>query len=230
MQCSPVLRQLLEREAVVPDAVSRVTFEVASEIARKPELLAEASALVGVLDDALQPAAPEALGALLVSKGPHYGLNVHEGSPEEWAMRWASYREALADLPLCAVEAAFVAWDRPTDPKAASASGFYPRAGQLYALAKAERDRLGLIRYRALKATERAEHKPPPKRERMSRQEMIDAGFIREDGSVPGLKGSMNNAVSALARAVIGEEDAAARQAGAPISRHHIHDEPPETV
>lgn len=125
---------------------------------------------------------PVDLMALLLEKKALYGLG--DVSKAEATAIFNAYLDALAHQPLEAVREAFKRWDLgqmyPTEPKR---HAFYPKPAELNVLAEDTRLLLAKAAYRAKKAFE-AEAIAPPKAQRMTKAEMIAAGFMDADGKI----------------------------------------------
>jgi len=120
--------------------------EAVAEISNSPALFREAQAALPVLrEQALGRSGEEGVRQVI---GRRFALFPQpQRSDGEWAMWWADYYEALASVPLCALEAAMAAYVRLHD------SEFMPKPGKLLELSKTTPNRGAQAYGRALKAT-----------------------------------------------------------------------------
>lgn len=146
------------------------------EIAKNRALLAEAEALLPVLEQALQPADEGQRMAVLIDESVCYDLDAKDHHDAGWAAFWAPYHRALDGFSVTALREAFVMWNRNHIKPEGEAVRFYPRPAQLFDLATEARNRLGMMRYRARAALEYlppAERKPIRPEDRLTREEAM---------------------------------------------------------
>lgn len=116
-----------------------------AEINNSPALFHEAKAALPALKDyATGRAGPAGVREVI---GRRFALFPQpQRADDEWVMWWTDYYDALADQPLCALEAAMAAYVRLVD------SEFMPKPGRLLELARMTPNRGAQAYGRALKA------------------------------------------------------------------------------
>lgn len=154
-------------------------------IARNRALLAEAEALLPVLEAACEPASMETLMVILLDESVSYDIGAKGLSDPEWASFWSAYLRTLEGISAPCLREAFVMWNRNhIKPNGEEAVRFYPRHPQLYALATEAKIKLGMMRHRARAALAHRPPAPPKVMDKMTKAEMIEKGWMNEDGSV----------------------------------------------
>ncbi len=177
--CSPGLAPLLTASNV------NEAHEAVRNIARRPALLEECRLILPALEAALAPSVASSLIEVLVEESAPFGLGARKILDDEWTARWAPYLRALEGMSVALLRAAFVSWNRcEMYPDQKGRHAFYPQPAELFALAQQHRSKVALMRYRARQAMKYEAERPPPKRERMTKADMIAAGFLNPDGSV----------------------------------------------
>jgi hypothetical protein len=208
----------------------RENGQIIAQIARAPKLKEEAASALPALEAALSGhATPQDILIVMAAKGPAYGLDFQDKSPEAWALMAAPYLALLTEFSADIIEAGFLAWDRGEVVTDAMARSFYPRPAQLYDGCVKAKVALASMRWRCKRAAEWGPPKPAEPIKRMTRAEMVAAGYMTEDGRVVGL-GSGLKAMPAgsikphhgtpqqVAETLRRSTDAA-RSAGVPINR-----------
>ena len=221
LRCSPALGSLLNDPR-------REMSEIVRAIADRPDLMDEARIAVAVLDQALRlDEDTRRLSDVLAMNGIAFGLDASEHPPEWWDAKWKPYIDVLAPFSLAAVERAFTMWNAPgehgLDPRQ---STFYPKPSDLHTLATKAKSEMWQARARAAKAIEGPERPwHVPASQRMSRADMIAAGYMTEDGRIVGLSGSPKAIPSEYPQRPAEDQHAVAarmRSAGVPINRAQI--------
>lgn len=123
LEVSPALKPLLMSEGSSLAAVEQIT--------QNPGLHAEAAALVPQLEAMIQPSSSSAVMAILGKAFAVYPQP--DRSEAEWAAWWSAYIEDLEEFPAASLEAAM------RDYRRQGVSEFFPKPGQLRALAEAHR-------------------------------------------------------------------------------------------
>lgn len=111
----------------------------------------------------------------LIALAPIYGIS--DRTDDEWSMLFGAYLEALSPLPIEAIRAGIVDWNREGE--------FFPKPGQIYSRAEPYAVKLRMAAYRARLAAERVEkvqNAPTDEERAADRQRLIDAGLMTEDG------------------------------------------------
>jgi hypothetical protein len=130
-------------------------------IAINPTLRAQAEAQLPWLERALEPAEPEQILLLLARHAPALGLK--DMSEESWGLLFEPYLEALGDLPLTALEEAFIRWNKgELYPKEPGRHAFFPRPAEIRKLAEPARNELGKAANRIKLAIKHVENAPKP--------------------------------------------------------------------
>jgi hypothetical protein len=151
--CSPAVWMLLTEGDDWKQAVRR--------IATTPAYRDQIEAALPAIERLASPSDPEALLVLLIEKAPTYG--VRSRSAGEWGAVWSDYLLTLAQLPLEAVEDAFLRWNRcELYPDAPGRQSVYPKPSELYTLAQHSVRDLGNAKFRAKQALAWVERLPPP--------------------------------------------------------------------
>lgn len=150
-------------------------------IAINSKLREEAQAQLPWLEKALEPAKPEEILSLLLRQAPT--LNMKGLSDEAYALVFEPYLEVLRELPLCALEEAFLRWHRgELYPKDVGRHAFMPVPAEIYKLAEPARNELGKAKNRivlAMKAVDnRPKPEPTPEERARVRAEMEAQGFL----------------------------------------------------
>lgn len=137
-ELSPLLTELLTSSLNADDAIA--------QIGNDPVLFREAQAALPALKDHATGKAGAAGVKAVIAK--RFALFPQaDRSDGEWTAWWADYIDALADQPLCALEAGMAAYVRLHD------SEFMPKPGKLLELARMTPNRGAQAYTRALKAT-----------------------------------------------------------------------------
>lgn len=162
-------------------------------IAVNPKLRSEAEGQLAWVEQALTPATMEQILALLMRHAPALGLR--DMGAEGWSVLFEPYVEALADLPLCALEEAMARWNKAElYPKEPGRHAFFPKPAEIRKLAEPARDQLGQARHRIKLAMERVEEKakpePTPEERAAVRAQMEAEGFIVDGKFVLPKRGS----------------------------------------
>jgi hypothetical protein len=156
-------------------------------IAVNPTLRDQAESQLPWLERALEPAAAEEILALLMRHGP--ALNMRDLSPEAWSLLLEPYVDALGDMPITALEEAFVRWNKgELYPKEPGRHAFFPKPAELHKLAEPARNELGQAKHRiqlAMKHVEAgAKPEPTPEEREAVRAQMKAEGFLSEEGKL----------------------------------------------
>lgn len=211
----------------------RENGQIIAQIAKAPKLREEAASALPALEAALNsPAAPEAVAMIMAARAPTYGLNFQDKSPEEWTLLAGPYLAVLAEFSPEVIEAGFLAWDRGEVVGDAIARGFFPRPAQLHDGCVKARAALAAMRWRCKRAAEWGPPKPAEPRQRMTREEMIAAGWMTPEGKIVGLGGGAMHTPPTPAGPLrprpgspqqvaegLRHADADARRAGVPINQ-----------
>ena len=226
---SKELGRLLLAEAQDDAGRSEARERAVRAIAASPALRQEARELVLHLESRKRPATREEIVALVAGQMPAWGVSAK--AAEVWNLTYASYADALAGMPLHAVQECIIRWNRGKGVKDIAAAGFPPRPAQLVTLADEAKRELFMAAYRvglALKVEETAEAWTA-ERKAAERQKMIDQGLLTADGkpnfaigakAIPNAPRLDQHALAEQLR----QASAQTRQMGAPVSRSHIED------
>lgn len=103
-------------------------------------------------------------------------FGVSDREQAEHAAATRLWLETLAPLPREAIEHGM--------REVAKVARFTPKVGEVYQAALPKARELQMMAYRAKRALEDIGKAPVPKEKRMSREEMIAAGFMGEDGKI----------------------------------------------
>lgn len=144
-------------------------------ISRHDGLKAEVIEVLPELARRASKAEPFDIMAELIALAPIYGIS--DRTDEEWATLFSAYLEALAPLPIEAIRAGIVEYNREGE--------FFPKPGQIYQKAEPIARKLFQAAYRAKRAAEWVEQNPAPKSDEeraRDRQALIEAGLMTPDG------------------------------------------------
>lgn len=143
-------------------------------MARVPALVDEVRRIAGTLQEAAKPSTKEQVLHRVLRIMAAWGVT--EKDAKEHSAGLTLWVEALMPLPMEAIEAGVLECGRTCK--------FLPRPAEVYQAALPKANELRLLAYRAKKAAEHAERTKPPTQERMTKAEMIAAGFMDEAGNV----------------------------------------------
>lgn len=229
---SKELGRLLLLEGDDPAGRAEVRDRALAAIKANPSLRREASEIVAHLESRKRPASRDEIIAQVARHMPAWG--VAPKTAEVWGVTYSSYADALAGMPLYAIEQAIIRWNRGDGQKDSAAGGFPPRPAQLFKLADEAKRELHMAAYRAklvLRDSQGAYGEEwTPERKKAERQKMIDQGLLTKDGKpnfaiggkgIPSIpRKESPQELAAQLRASAGQ----ARSFGAPVSRADIQD------
>lgn len=167
-------KELLRRLVEATDAT-----EAVRTVGYSPKLARECREIAGRLQALAAPIEPENVIAGLFPLVALYmnDFEVDSRTAAEWEVFWAEYVKTLRDMPAEALQAAVNAYKQRDTKK-------FPAPGQLYTLAKPFAEKARMVAYRAKRVAEEGRALAPPPPKRMTRDEMIAAGFRNPDGSI----------------------------------------------
>jgi hypothetical protein len=152
--------------------------ENAEEFSRKvsyaPVLANEVREIAPAILAAAEPMQPDALYRRVLEIMAAWGIRAKEaGEHREGLVLW---NEALAPLPLEAIEAGVLECSRTCK--------FLPTPAEIYQASLPKFHELKMRAYRIKEAMKRIDAIAAPEKKRMTRAEMIDAGFMDADGRI----------------------------------------------
>lgn len=144
------------------------------KIAHVPALANEVREMAPQILAAAEPMEPDALYRRVLEIMAAWGIRPKEaGEHREGLVLW---NEALAPLPLDAIEAGVL--------ECARTCKFLPTPAEVYQAAMPKFHELKMRAYRIKEAMKRLDALAPPERKRMTRAEMIEAGFMDASGRI----------------------------------------------
>lgn len=124
-------------------------------VALNATLRTELRTVAPALAQRAAPADQLDLMARLIEMAPTFGIS--NRSDGEWAALFGTYLDALAGIPLEAIDEAIMRWNRGEmypEPKDKGRHAFFPKPVEIYTLAQPRRLELSKVAYRARKALE----------------------------------------------------------------------------
>lgn len=116
-------------------------------IAVNPTLRSEVEVLLPLLEGASRPATEPEILEILVRHAAHYGIT--QKMAGEWGAFFAAYLDTLDGISAHAIEDGFLRWNRGEGHKDIRMAGFYPKAPQLFLLARVGAEVLAKAVYRS---------------------------------------------------------------------------------